>query len=182
MAARSLFKVITKPATWALGLDKPDSIATIVRQCRHTLGVSRDFLESPSANLVNPQHRPIKSDTTSLSLTASTFHGLSDEKLLALFTKGFFGGWVFFLESLALKAGVWKLSPVIFTGMLASLSRPQTQLAQRKQVSRTDLGKGKYGPSPASRARLSLLSEIHCFVHSNSLIYILPVKATQVHH
>ncbi|KAI1374515.1 hypothetical protein F4677DRAFT_425291 [Hypoxylon crocopeplum] len=116
MAVRSVLQTIAKPATWALGLDRLDSFATIFRQCRCILTVPREFLESSSAKLVNPRQNMINSDTVSLSFPASTFRGLSDEKLLALFTKGFFGGWVFYLQSLLLKAGAWKIIPVKFTG------------------------------------------------------------------
>lgn len=120
MPTRALIEAIAKPAKWALGLNRPDAFANIFRQCRYVKVVSREFLESPSAKLVNPQQRPIKHDTVSINLPASRFRGLSDERLLALFTKGFFGGWSFYLEGLALKAGIWRLSPVTFTGRLKS--------------------------------------------------------------
>lgn len=150
MSVRSLVKTIAKPAAWALGFNRPESFISIFRQCMLTPGVSQEFLESHTAKLVNPQQRLIRNDTVSLSFPASTFRGFSDENLLALFTKGFFGGWVFYLESLALRAGVWRLSPVTFTGRFKAFQMIISD-THRIQVLMTASSRGTSGLRPTSQ-------------------------------
>jgi hypothetical protein len=46
--------------------------------------------------------------------------GLSDERVLSLFTSGFFSGFVFGFERFILRIGGYKLLPARYTGMLNS--------------------------------------------------------------
>lgn len=48
-------------------------------------------------------------------VSTSYINARTDEEILAVFTRGFFGGWVFGLERFVLGLGVWKLFPARFT-------------------------------------------------------------------
>lgn len=71
---------------------------------------------SNSAKLVNPRHHVTNSDEVSWTLDVNTLRGMDDRKVLSLFTVGFFGGYVFGMERMLLRAGAWNLLPVHFTG------------------------------------------------------------------
>src|ERR1700716_3650644 len=91
----------------------------------YTLPVSPEFLNSSSFNFVNPRHRVITTGNVSQVFPASAIAGLSDETVLALFTRGFFGGFVFAPERFILKMGGWNLLPARYTGeLLPFLNHP----------------------------------------------------------
>lgn len=48
--------------------------------------------------MINPRNHSAKGDKLSVRVPASAVMGLKDEAILALLTKGFFGGWSFALE------------------------------------------------------------------------------------
>lgn len=60
--------------------------------------VSTSLLTSPTHHVINPRNHRTKGDRVSIRLPLSRVSGLSDEEILALLTKGFFGGWVFAIE------------------------------------------------------------------------------------
>jgi hypothetical protein len=99
-----------------MGLGRPDSFLDLFCQCQHVSHISPDFTTSRSLALCNPQAKHGLNDTVSIRVPASALSAKSDEKILALFTKGFFGGWVFCFESVLLRWGLWKVLPVGFTG------------------------------------------------------------------
>ena len=109
---------ITRPSASLLGLHQRTSFFSIVRSSGFTASVSKEFLESPAAALINPRHHCIATDQVSLQLPAVSFSGLDDEAVLALFTRGFFGGWIFAIERLIMKVGGWRLLPVWFTSTI----------------------------------------------------------------
>ncbi len=117
-ALRSVSNRMTRPSTWFLGLNQQHSFLDIVRSSKFTLPVSQGFLESSSASLINPRHHRIATDQVSLRLSASSITGLDDEAVLTLFTKGFFGGWVFSIERLIMQVGGSKLLPARYSGMV----------------------------------------------------------------
>lgn len=95
--------------------------------CRshYTLPVSPEFLNTSSFSFVNPRRHVITTGNVSQVFPASAIAGLSDETVLALFTKGFFGGDVFGPERFILRIGGWHLLPAIYTGeLLLFLNRP----------------------------------------------------------
>ncbi|CAI7665429.1 unnamed protein product [Penicillium glandicola] len=83
---------------------------------RSTLSVRSEFLTSSSFKFVNPRHHVTGTDTVSQVFPESTVAGLSDEEVLALFTRGFFGGFIFGFERTVLRLGGWKLLPARYTG------------------------------------------------------------------
>ena len=68
-----------------------------------SLNVTPSAHLSPSLHTINPLSIPITSDSYSLSLSKDMVRGRNDEELLLAFTRGFFGGWVFFPERVLLK-------------------------------------------------------------------------------
>lgn len=109
---------MTRPSTWFLGLHQQHSFLDIVRSSEFTLSVSQGFLKSSSADLINPRHHRVATDQVSLRLPVISIGALDDEAVLALFTKGFFGGWVFSFERYIMKIGGSKLLPVRYTGTI----------------------------------------------------------------
>lgn len=85
--------------------------------CNHANYAREGFLTSRSAELINPRHHTIFSDTVWQDFDAETLAGMNDAKILSLFTSGFFGGFVFGMEGALLGAGVWRILPVHFTSM-----------------------------------------------------------------
>ncbi|OAR01395.1 hypothetical protein LLEC1_04626 [Akanthomyces lecanii] len=82
--------------------------------------VEPSFLDSHTIrNHVNPQNRASRMlDTHSATLTVPLNKGISDETILAQATKGFFNGWVFYPEAMALslvKPGDTKYSKLAST-------------------------------------------------------------------
>ena len=104
------------PTAPFLGLQQQSSFFDIARSSEFTLSVSKEFRNSSSVSLINPRHHRIATDQVSLRLPTISFSGLSDEAVLALFTKGFFGGWVFSIERWIMKMGGWRILPVGYTG------------------------------------------------------------------
>ncbi|CAI7663552.1 unnamed protein product [Penicillium bialowiezense] len=102
---------------------------------RHAVGP--DFLVSNSAKLVNPRHHVTNSDEVSWTLDVNTLRGMDDRKVLSLFTVGFFGGYVFGMERMLLRAGAWNLLPVHFTAFLSESLKPI--IWRRSQIPDNDL-------------------------------------------
>lgn len=86
--------------------------------CNHANYAREEFLTSRAADLVNPRHHTILSDSIWQDFDAETLAGMNDTKILSLFTSGFFGGFVFCTEGALLRAGGWRILPVHFTSML----------------------------------------------------------------
>ncbi|KAG9236591.1 hypothetical protein BJ875DRAFT_218022 [Amylocarpus encephaloides] len=82
----------------------------------YTLPPSSTLLTSKTMTLVNPLSHIIKTDCVSLRLPASTIAGLDDEAVLALFTRGFFGGWVFAIEGVMMRLGLYKIFSNKYSG------------------------------------------------------------------
>ena len=76
------------------------------------------FLTSQSADIINPRHHMVISDTVWQDFDAEMLDGMSDSKILSKFTSGFFGGFVFGVEGVLLNAGAWRVLPVNFTSMI----------------------------------------------------------------
>ncbi|KGO47589.1 hypothetical protein PEX1_041730 [Penicillium expansum] len=87
-----------------------------LRQSHFTLPVRPEFLASSAFQFVNPRHHVIATDNVTQTFPESVVAGLSDEEALALFTRGFFGGFVFGLERSVLRMGGWNLLPARYTG------------------------------------------------------------------
>ncbi|RSM06706.1 hypothetical protein CEP52_005550 [Fusarium oligoseptatum] len=87
-----------------------------VRESSYSLPVRPEFLASTSAKLVNPRGHIINTDTVTQTFSASVVAGLSDERVLSLFTSGFFGGFVFGFERFILRIGGYNLLPSRYTG------------------------------------------------------------------
>jgi hypothetical protein len=87
---------------------------------RSTLSVRPEFLASSSFQFVNPRHHVAGTDTVSQVFPESAVAGLSDEEVLALFSRGFFGGFVFAFERTALRLGGWRVLPARYTGQQLS--------------------------------------------------------------
>ena len=85
------------------------SSLTLLRFIHLSPGASKDYLSSHTLTLLNPHTYPSNADTLSIHLPSSAISHLSDERILALFTKGFFGGPIFRIESWLLRAGLWKI-------------------------------------------------------------------------
>ena len=81
-----------------------------LRQSQYTLPVR------PSFQFVNPRHHVTATDNVTQVFPESVVAGLSDEEALALFTRGFFGGFVFGFERSILRIGGWNLLPARYTG------------------------------------------------------------------
>ncbi|KAJ6164893.1 hypothetical protein N7470_003565 [Penicillium chermesinum] len=74
------------------------------------------FLASSTAGWVNPRKHGTTSDRIWQAFDSEVLEDMDDRQILSLFTKGFFGGYVFALEGIALKCGGWRICPVGFTG------------------------------------------------------------------
>lgn len=85
--------------------------------------VRPEFLASASFRFVNPRHHVTGTDSITQVFPEVTVTGLSDEEVLALFTRGFFGGFVLGFERLALRMGAWRLLPARYTGEQLSSRR-----------------------------------------------------------
>ncbi|KAJ5186285.1 hypothetical protein N7449_011049 [Penicillium cf. viridicatum] len=87
-----------------------------LRQSQYTLPVRPEFLASSAFHFVNPRHHVTATDNVTQVFPESVIAGLSDEEALALFTRGFFGGFVFGFERSILRMGGWNLLPARYTG------------------------------------------------------------------
>jgi len=85
-------------------LNLHSSFLSIFRSQEFTWTVSQSFLNSPTFHVINPRNHCAKGDKVSIKLSASAVSGLKDEAILALLTKGFFGGWVFAMEGWTMRA------------------------------------------------------------------------------
>ncbi|KFY42162.1 hypothetical protein V495_04644 [Pseudogymnoascus sp. VKM F-4514 (FW-929)] len=92
------------------------SFLSILRSLVFTYPVTQELLTSSTFKLINPRNHVIVTDQVSVRLPASSISGLSDEAVLALFTRGFFGGRVFAIERLYMKLGGWRVIPTGYTG------------------------------------------------------------------
>jgi hypothetical protein len=88
---------------------------------RSILSVRSEFLTSSSFQFVNPRHHVPGTDTVSQTFPESAVAGLSDEQVLALFSRGFFGGFIFGIERTVLRMGGWRLLPARYTGGFPSV-------------------------------------------------------------
>jgi hypothetical protein len=73
---------------------------------------------SASLGIVNPKNHQAWTDSYSIKVSRWEIGNASDEELLARFTKGFFGGWIFAAENIilmTLHAFGRKLMPVGFS-------------------------------------------------------------------
>ncbi|ODM16961.1 hypothetical protein SI65_07359 [Aspergillus cristatus] len=87
-----------------------------LRQSHYTNPVSSEFLASSSFMFVNPRHHAVVPDKVAQKFPAAAIAGLSDEKALALFTCGFFSGFIFGFERWILRIGGYNLLPARYTG------------------------------------------------------------------
>lgn len=99
-----------------------------LRQSHYTLPVRPEFLASSSFQFVNPRHHITATDNITQVFPESVVAGLSDEEALALFTRGFFGGFVFGFERSILRMGGWNLLPARYTGEQLSIENPSMHL------------------------------------------------------
>ncbi|KIH92418.1 hypothetical protein SPBR_03214 [Sporothrix brasiliensis 5110] len=81
----------------------------------YTIPVGKDLLSSPTFNFINPRHHLVNTDKVSQHIPASAAAGLSDEEILSLFTGGFFGGFVFRIESWLLRMAGARFLPARYT-------------------------------------------------------------------
>ncbi|KAF9065947.1 hypothetical protein BDP27DRAFT_1331333 [Rhodocollybia butyracea] len=63
-----------------------------------------------------PRGHRIATDQIAMRLPASAISGLNDEAVLALFTRGFFGGIIFRIEWFILRIALGKINPAKYTG------------------------------------------------------------------
>ena len=92
------------------------------RNIRETDALSPSTLVSPAIKLINPRNNQALVNTITIALSETDVEGLSDEEILARFTKGFFNGWIIFPERLVM--GLFELFgstviPVSFTGIFS---------------------------------------------------------------
>ncbi|KAF9065948.1 hypothetical protein BDP27DRAFT_1424341 [Rhodocollybia butyracea] len=101
-----------------LGLRKApaSSFWAILRNQSYIYPVTKEFLTSSSFKLINPRGHRIATDQVAMRLPSSSISDLNDEAVLALFTRGFFGGKVFCIERFILKVGLAKIMPARYTG------------------------------------------------------------------
>ncbi|KFZ20629.1 hypothetical protein V502_03111 [Pseudogymnoascus sp. VKM F-4520 (FW-2644)] len=92
------------------------SFLSILRSLVFTYPVTQELLTSSTFKLINPRNHVIVTDQVSVRLAASSISGLSDEAVLALFTRGFFGGKAFAIERVYMKMGGWRIIPSGYTG------------------------------------------------------------------
>ena len=98
-----------------LKLSSRSSYFAIFRALEFKWTASQAFLNSPTYHVVNPRNHITKGDTVSIKIPPSALSGLQDEAILALLTKGFFGGWVFSIEGWAMRT-FHPLLPAIYAG------------------------------------------------------------------
>lgn len=103
------------PTAWSTVLPRGAFLHSL-RQSSYTYSVNQALLTSSTFKIINPRHHVVATDNVSQNLPARSLEGLDDEKILALFTSGFFGGFVFSLERWALWMGAWRFLPARFTG------------------------------------------------------------------
>ncbi|KAJ5970413.1 uncharacterized protein N7479_000331 [Penicillium vulpinum] len=87
-----------------------------LRQSHYALPVRPEFLTSSAFQIINPRHHVTTTDVVTQVFPESVVAGLSDEEALSLFTRGFFGGFVFGFERFILRIGGWNLLPARYTG------------------------------------------------------------------
>ncbi|OCL13602.1 hypothetical protein AOQ84DRAFT_359619 [Glonium stellatum] len=91
-----------------------------------------------SIDIVNPRHHITITDTRTIHLSRTEVSNISDEEILARFTKGFFSGWIFTPER-HLLAGLsmfgMKLVPVGFS----AIKSHNTTISSLSQLSGTTL-------------------------------------------
>lgn len=87
-----------------------------LRQSHYTLPIRPEFLASSSFKYVNPRNHVTNTDKVIQVLPASAISGLSDENVLALFSTGFFGGFIFGFERFLLRIGGHYILPSRYTG------------------------------------------------------------------
>ena len=85
-------------------------------QSYYTTPVSPEFLSSPSFKFVNPRNHAVGTDKIVQRLPATAVAGLSDEQVIAMFSRDFFSGFVFGFERLILRIGGHNLLPARYTG------------------------------------------------------------------
>ncbi|CAK7205366.1 hypothetical protein SEUCBS139899_008136 [Sporothrix eucalyptigena] len=108
------------PIFWSRIVPRGVFFRSLVRSS-YAHGVSKDLLTSTTFGLANPRNHVIGADGVSQTLPASAAAGLTDEEILALFSSGFFGGFVFRIESWLLRWVGARFLPARYTGF-----RPDT--------------------------------------------------------
>ncbi|QGA22081.1 hypothetical protein EYB26_009795 [Talaromyces marneffei] len=86
-----------------------------LRQSHYTLPIRPEFLTSSSFEIVNPRNHITNTDKVVQVLPASAIADLSDETVLALFSAGFFGGFIFGIERFLLNIGGHNILPSRYT-------------------------------------------------------------------
>ncbi|KAJ5177243.1 uncharacterized protein N7482_003120 [Penicillium canariense] len=123
--------------SWLQTLPRKQFFNTLYR-CNIDNHVRNGFLTSSSAGLLNPrQNMLLSSDTVWQDFDAEMLAGMNDQKILASFTEGFFGGFVFGIEGILLRAGAWRVLPVYFTRFPQSRQSPE--LWKNSELSKDDL-------------------------------------------
>ncbi|KAE8389834.1 hypothetical protein BDV23DRAFT_156585 [Aspergillus alliaceus] len=102
------------PINWFRTLSRGPFFESL-RQSQKNHLVSAGLLRSSSFNFINPRHHVATTYCVTQKLLESDIAGLSDEEVLAFFTTGFFGGYVFACERSILKAGGWRYLPAQFS-------------------------------------------------------------------
>lgn len=104
-------------ASWSRVLPSASFFQSL-RRSSYTYPASEGLLTSSTFNIINPRHHVVATDNVSEIVSAKDVSGLDDEKILALFTCGFFGGFVFAPERWVLGMGAGSLLPARYTGEL----------------------------------------------------------------
>ncbi|TVY27391.1 hypothetical protein LHYA1_G004196, partial [Lachnellula hyalina] len=109
--------------TTKLGLHS--SYLSILHSQSFTWTFSHALLTSPTFHVINPRAHRAKGDTVSVRVRAAAVAGLGDEAILALLTKGFFGGWVFGIEGWVMRV-CGGVAPACFQGMYPTATKTPT--------------------------------------------------------
>lgn len=104
----------TIPITYLLHIHPFSPFSPIFRhrsQLHEHIGVPPSFLHSRTLGAINPRAyaKNAMCDTRIITLPSNSIKGLSDEEVLARFTKGFFGGWTFLIEKCVLSFAAWSV-------------------------------------------------------------------------
>lgn len=142
LRSRFLHATLALPPTAALlvaaYLSNHPLPSSYTRSIRSHSELSPTSATSKSLKTVNPRDHPIIADTRFLVIDKKKVQELSDEEILARFTRGFFDGWIFAPEKHLLSflnfLG-WQPFSVKFTGWLDKNDSPASKLIDAAQVS-----------------------------------------------
>ncbi|EXJ78323.1 hypothetical protein A1O3_09484 [Capronia epimyces CBS 606.96] len=119
-------------------LHQRSSFWSIFHAQEFTYTVSNSLLTSPTFHVINPLNHDAKGDKVSVSLPIKAVSGLGDEEILALLTKGFFGGWVFAIEGWAMRA-CGGILPAAYTGFKANQTASKRIIWKSSDISEDSL-------------------------------------------